>query len=67
MLCLAGWLSCSEPGINEAKVRSSIWLQSAGWPGAHLSLPPAALEIPRLSLVTKVTGLGRVFIALEEY
>lgn len=20
----AGWLSCSEPGINEAKVRSSI-------------------------------------------
>lgn len=33
----------------------------------HLSLLPAVLEIPRLSLVTKVTGLGWTFIALEEY
>lgn len=35
--------------------------------GVHLSLPPAALEIPRLSLVTKVTGLGWIFIRVEEY
>lgn len=33
----------------------------------HLSLLPAVLEIPRLSLVTKVTGLGWIFLALEEY
>lgn len=63
----AGWLSCSEPGINEAKVRSSIQLSVNDGQGAHLSLPPAVLEIPRLSLVTKVTGLGRIFIALLEY
>lgn len=25
-------------------------------PGVHLLLPPAVLEIPQLSLVTKVTG-----------
>lgn len=35
--------------------------------GAHLALPPAVLEIPQLSLVTEVTGLGRIFTALEEY
>lgn len=29
--------------------------------GVHLSLLPAVLEIPRLSLVTKVTGLGWIF------
>lgn len=35
--------------------------------GVHLSLLPVALEIPRLPLVTKVNGLGWVFIPLEEY
>lgn len=29
--------------------------------GVHLSLLPAVLEIPRLSLVIKVTGLGWIF------
>lgn len=33
----------------------------------HLSLPPAVLEIPRLSLVTEVTVREWIFIPLEEY
>ena len=33
--------------------------------GVHLSLLPAVLEIPRLSLVTKVTALGWIFFFLN--
>ena len=35
--------------------------------GVHLSLLPAVWEIPRLSLVTKVTGLGWIFFFLNHW
>lgn len=33
----------------------------------EVHLEPAVLEIPQLSLVTEVTGLGWIFIPLKEY
>lgn len=63
----AGELSCSEPGINKAKVRSTVQLQSEDGRGVRRSLLPAVLEIPRLSLVIKVTGLGWIFFFLNHW
>lgn len=76
MLLEAGGLCALSGLVGLVAVSLVLMRQRSGVPfsfslndgqGVYLSLPPAALEIPRLSLVTKVTGLGQVFIALEEY
>lgn len=76
MLLEAGGLCALSGLVGLVAVSLVLMRQRSGVPfsfslndgqGVYLSLPPAALEIPRLSLVTKVTGLGWVFIALEEY
>lgn len=76
MLLEAGGLCALSGLVGLVAVSLVLMRQRSGVPfsfslndgqGGYLSLPTAALEIPRLSLVTKVTGLGRVFIALEEY
>lgn len=73
----AGGFVCALSGlVGLVAVSLVLMRQRSGVPfsfslndgqGVHLSVLPAVLEIPRLSLVTKVTGLGWIFIALEEY
>lgn len=76
MLLEAGGLCALSGLVGLVAVSLVLMRQRSGVPfsfslndgqAVYLSLPPAVLEIPRLSLVTKVTGLGRIFIALEEY
>ena len=60
---LSGLVSLAAVGLVLIRQRSGVpfSFSLSDGQGVHLSLLPAVLEIPRLSLVTKVTGLGWIF------